>query len=325
MQSLPFDLVTGLGFGAFLLLLLAMPLAFWSVASKARTGSVQLLVAMANLLLTSQLVLRWWESGHFPISNLYESLCFLAWACTLTQLLVERSWPSPIVAAAATPMGLGCIAFASFALPDQLQTSAPLVPALRSSWLVMHVSVIMVSYAALLVGSLLSLAVLVTDRGEALELRSSSIGSGGFRQSVGVGNDGVLQLQSIQLSTTEQLDSLSYRTITVGFLMLTVGIVSGAVWANEAWGSYWSWDPGNLALICWLVAAYLHTRLSRASGGAPCARGRRGSCGDRGLLHRGESAGHRSAQLWLVFWLTRPKIFSSWFERSLTQGSQLRK
>ena len=265
MQSLPFDLVTGLGFGAFLLLLLAMPLAFWSVASKARTGSVQLLVAMANLLLTSQLVLRWWESGHFPISNLYESLCFLAWACTLTQLLVERSWPSPIVAAAATPMGLGCIAFASFALPDQLQTSAPLVPALRSSWLVMHVSVIMVSYAALLVGSLLSLAVLVTDRGEALELRSSSIGSGGFRQSVAVGNDGVLQLQSIQLSTTEQLDSLSYRTITVGFLMLTVGIVSGAVWANEAWGSYWSWDPKETwALICWLVyAAYLHTRLSR--------------------------------------------------------------
>ena len=265
MQSLPFDLVTGLGFGAFLLLLLAMPLAFWSVASKARTGSVQLLVAMANLLLTSQLVMRWWESGHFPISNLYESLCFLAWACTLTQLLVERSWPSPIVAAAATPMGLGCIAFASFALPDQLQTSAPLVPALRSSWLVMHVSVIMVSYAALLVGSLLSLAVLVTDRGEALELRSSSIGSGGFRQSVGVGNDGVLKLQSIQLSTTEQLDSLSYRTITVGFLMLTVGIVSGAVWANEAWGSYWSWDPKETwALICWLVyAAYLHTRLSR--------------------------------------------------------------
>ena len=265
MQSLPFDLVTGLGFGAFLLLLLALPLAFWAISSKARTGIVQLLVALANLLLTAQLVLRWWESGHFPISNLYESLCFLAWACTLTQLLVERSWPSPIVAAAATPMGLGCIAFASFALPDQLQSAAPLVPALRSSWLVMHVSVIMVSYAALLVGSLLSLAVLLTDRGEALELRSSSIGSGGFRQSMRVGSDGVLQLQSIRLSTGEQLDSLSYRTITVGFLMLTVGIVSGAVWANEAWGSYWSWDPKETwALICWLVyAAYLHTRLSR--------------------------------------------------------------
>ena len=265
LPSLPFDLVTGLGFGAFVLLLLALPIAFWSVSAAQRTGVVQLLVAVANLLLTAQLVLRWWESGHFPISNLYESLCFLAWACTLTQLLVERTWPSPIVAAAATPMGLGCIAFASFALPDQLQTSAPLVPALRSSWLVMHVSVIMVSYAALLVGSLLSLAVLFTDRGEALELRSSSIGSGGYRKAVATTEAGVIQLESVQLSTNEQLDSLSYRTITVGFLMLTVGIVSGAVWANEAWGSYWSWDPKETwALICWLVyAAYLHTRLSR--------------------------------------------------------------
>ena len=265
MPSLPFDLVTGLGFGAFVLLLLALQIAFWSVSAAQRTGVVQLLVAVANLLLTAQLVLRWWESGHFPISNLYESLCFLAWACTLTQLLVERTWPSPIVAAAATPMGLGCIAFASFALPDQLQTSAPLVPALRSSWLVMHVSVIMVSYAALLVGSLLSLAVLFTDRGEALELRSSSIGSGGYRKAVATTEAGVIQLESVQLSTNEQLDSLSYRTITVGFLMLTVGIVSGAVWANEAWGSYWSWDPKETwALICWLVyAAYLHTRLSR--------------------------------------------------------------
>ena len=164
-------------------------------------------------------------------------------------------------------MGLGCVAFASFALPDQLQQAAPLVPALRSSWLVMHVSVIMVSYAALLVGSLLSMAVLFTDRGQALELRSSSIGSGGFRQA-SLAADGApvdLSLSSASLSLSEQLDSLSYRTITVGFLLLSVGIVSGAVWANEAWGSWWSWDPKETwALICWLVyAAYLHTRLSR--------------------------------------------------------------
>jgi len=261
----PFELVTWLGFAAFSLLLLAMPLAFWAVSSDSRAGSVRMMVAIANLLLTAQLVLRWWQSGHFPISNLYESLCFLAWACTLTQLLVERSWPYPIVAAAATPMGLGCIAFASFALPDQLQTAAPLVPALRSSWLVMHVSVIMVSYAALLVGSVLSLAVLVTDRDEYLELRSSSIGSGGYRRAISATDGQGLELHSVSLSTTEQLDSLSYRTITAGFLLLTVGIISGAVWANEAWGSYWSWDPKETwALICWLVyAAYLHTRLTR--------------------------------------------------------------
>jgi len=232
--------------------------------------AVRVLVATANLCLTSQLVLRWLDSGHFPISNLYESLCFLAWGCTLTQLLVERSWPSPLVPAAATPMALGCVAFASFALPDRLQSASPLVPALRSSWLVMHVSVIMLSYAALLVGSLLSVAVLFTDRNQQLELRSSSIGSGGFRQA-SLASDGPgamaapLNLSSVNLSLAEQLDSLSYRTITVGFLLLSVGLVSGAVWANEAWGSWWSWDPKETwALICWLVyAAYLHTRLIR--------------------------------------------------------------
>ena len=266
------DPVIALGLTAFALLLLVLPLAFWALSGGHSSKAVRLLVAAANLCLTAQLVLRWWDSGHFPISNLYESLCFLAWACTLTQLIVERNWPSPLVPAAATPMALGCVAFASFALPDRLQEASPLVPALRSSWLVMHVSVIMVSYAALLVGSLLSLAVLFTDRGNSLELRSSSIGSGGYRQAALVtavdgSGSGVapLQLSSVSMPVVEQLDSLSYRTITVGFLLLSVGLVSGAVWANEAWGSWWSWDPKETwALICWLVyAAYLHTRLIR--------------------------------------------------------------
>lgn len=296
MLGLPFsdDPVIALGLLAFALLLLVLPMAFWAVSGGRSLPAVRLLVAAANLSLTAQLVLRWWDSGHFPISNLYESLCFLAWGCTLTQLLVERSWPSPLVPAAATPMALGCVAFASFALPDRLQEASPLVPALRSSWLVMHVSVIMLSYAALLVGSLLSVAVLVTERGHALQLRSSSIGSGAYRQAASTAErrsdpgdqpavaaftaagavatleapvvvQPGLKLSSEVMGLAEQLDSLSYRTITVGFLLLSVGLVSGAVWANEAWGSWWSWDPKETwALICWLVyAAYLHTRLIR--------------------------------------------------------------
>lgn len=260
------DPVMALGLVAFALLLLVLPLSFWALSGSRSSTAVRLLLAAANLCLTAQLLLRWWESGHFPISNLYESLCFLAWGCTFVQLLVERSWPSPLVPAAASPMALGCLAFASFALPDRLQEASPLVPALRSSWLVMHVSVIMLSYAALLVGSLLSVAVLVVDRDQSLELRSSSIGSGGFRQAQ-LASEGPadlsLSMSSFRLS--EQLDSLSYRTITVGFLLLSVGLVSGAVWANEAWGSWWSWDPKETwALICWLVyAAYLHIRLIR--------------------------------------------------------------
>jgi len=276
------DPVIALGLLAFCLLLLVLPLAFWAVSGGRTLPAVRLLVAAANLALAAQLLLRWWDSGHFPISNLYESLCFLAWGCTLTQLLVERSWPSPLVPAAATPMALGCVAFASFALPDRLQEASPLVPALRSSWLVMHVSVIMLSYAALLVGSLLSLAVLLTDRSQALQLRGSSIGSGAYRQAAATTPAPVtamavatlertappapsLRLSSETMGLAEHLDSLSYRTITVGFLLLSVGLVSGAVWANEAWGSWWSWDPKETwALICWLVyAAYLHTRLIR--------------------------------------------------------------
>tara|TARA_Y100001968_G_scaffold289858_1_gene293189 strand:- start:65 stop:583 length:519 start_codon:yes stop_codon:yes gene_type:complete len=133
----------------------------------------------------------------------------------------------------------------------------------------MHVSVIMSSYAALLVGSLLSIAVLFVDRKEPLQLRSSSLGGGGVRKSVALSfltsHAEKVKLRSVSISRLEQLDSLSYRSITVGFLLLTLGLISGAVWANEAWGSWWSWDPKETwALISWLVyAAYLHTRITK--------------------------------------------------------------
>ncbi len=258
-----------LGFIAFFILLLSLPISFWSVAEGRNSSLTRFLIAIANLFLTSQLILRWWQSGHFPISNLYESLCFLTWGCTLTQLFVERAWNSPIVSAVATPISLLTIGFASFVLPENLQSSAPLVPALRSSWLIMHVSVIMSSYAALLIGSILSFAVFLVDGRKELNIRNSSVGSGAFRQSSDLylyeKKDHFNALQPIGFTNAEQLDSLSYRSITVGFLLLTIGLISGAVWANEAWGSWWSWDPKETwALICWLVyAAYLHTRLTR--------------------------------------------------------------
>ncbi|WP_320674487.1 c-type cytochrome biogenesis protein CcsB [Prochlorococcus sp. MIT 1341] len=268
------DPVLLLAFVSFVLLLFALPLAFWSVSGNKNSQFARLLIALANFFLTALLILRWWQSGHFPISNLYESLCFLGWASTLIQLLAERSWPSPLVAAASTPIALISVGFANFALPATLQEASPLVPALRSSWLVMHVSVIMSSYASLLIGSALSMAVIFVDREDSLVLRSSSIGIGGFRK-VNVftrqkDNEKTgLRLSPLEISRVEKLDSLSYRMITVGFLLLTIGLISGAVWANEAWGSWWSWDPKETwALICWFFyAAYLHTRLSRGWSG----------------------------------------------------------
>ena len=263
------DPVLVLGFLSFLLLLVSLPFSFWAAGSNQNSSFVKVCIALANLVLTSQLLLRWFQSGHFPISNLYESLCFLTWAFTFSQLLVERLWASPIIPAVLTPMSLLLIAFASFALPEYLKEASPLVPALRSSWLVMHVSVIMCSYAALILGSLLSAAVLFVDRNDDLQIRNNSFGVGDLRTKPSVidFSDKSLrvELAPIILSNAEQLDSLSYRTITVGFLLLTVGLISGAVWANEAWGSWWSWDPKETwAFICWLVyAAYLHLRLVR--------------------------------------------------------------
>tara|TARA_Y100001968_G_scaffold41189_7_gene31318 strand:+ start:8173 stop:9129 length:957 start_codon:yes stop_codon:yes gene_type:complete len=261
------DPVLFFGLISFVFLLLSLPVVFWAVAGDKSSSLARFFVALANIFLTAQLLLRWWESGHFPISNLYESLCFLTWAITFAFLLVERSFNSPLVGASSIPFALLTLSFASFVLPDQLKVSSPLVPALKSTWLVMHVSVIMCSYAALIVGSLLSAVVLLIDRENEVQIRSNSIGIGGFRANSSVLNEYInkesILIDSIKINKAEQFDSLSYRVITFGFLLLTLGLISGAVWANEAWGSWWSWDPKETwALICWLVyAAYLHVRL----------------------------------------------------------------
>jgi cytochrome c-type biogenesis protein CcsB len=127
-----------------------------------------------------------------------------------------------------------------------------------------------------LIGSIFSIVVLFADRDESFEIRSSSVGSGGFRKSSLIDSSDTamsLNFTPVDFNRIEQLDSLSYRSITVGFLLLTVGLISGAVWANEAWGNWWSWDPKETwALICWLVyAAYLHTRISRGWQGRKSA------------------------------------------------------
>ncbi len=267
LESYLSDPVIGLGLASFFLILLSLPITFWNISNKASSPISRFIIILANLVLAAQLLVRWWQSGHFPISNLYESLCFLTWGFTLTQLLIERVIPSAFVQATLTPISLISIAFASFALPEELKVSSPLVPALRSSWLVMHVSVIMCSYAALILGSLLSFAVLISTKGKELQLRGSSMGLGDFREK-GYKENLIVKIEELTpvvFSSSEAIDNLSYRTISFGFLLLTFGLISGAVWANEAWGSWWSWDPKETwAFISWLIyAAYLHTRLSR--------------------------------------------------------------
>ena len=217
---------------------------------------------VANFLLAIQLLSRWIISSHFPVSNLYESLCFLSWGLTLGQLLLDKEYSSPILPAISNPSVLMTLGFACFVLPEELRLSSSLVPALRSSWLIMHVTVVMMSYAALIIGSLLSATVLVIENNQPLQIRSNSLGVGGYRLS---SSNPINFLEPINFSASERLDTLSYRSILLGFLLLTLGLISGAVWANEAWGTWWSWDPKETwALISWLFyAAYLHMRISR--------------------------------------------------------------
>ena len=209
---------------------------------------------VVNLLLASVLFIRWITAGHFPLSNLYESLIFLAWAFTSMHLVCASFIQLPFLAAITAPTTLLTFTFATFSLPKEMQKASALVPALQSNWLMMHVSIMILSYAALLFGSLFALVFLLvpnTLKFQAAETVSSDLPG---------------QVTSSHLSKLGQtLDNCSYRILGFGFPLLTMGILSGAVWANEAWGSYWSWDPKETwALITWLVfAIYLHARLTR--------------------------------------------------------------
>ncbi|MBF2000151.1 MAG: c-type cytochrome biogenesis protein CcsB [Synechococcales cyanobacterium M58_A2018_015] len=256
-------------------------------------------MAIANLGIAALLGARWLDAGYFPLSNLYESLFFIAWGITAMHFLAEQMSQSRLVGAVTAPVAMAITAFATLTLPAQMQQSEPLVPALKSNWLMMHVSVMLLSYAALMVGSLLAVAFLVVTRGQNVELKGSSVGTGAYRDAryrlqrsnsaeaipalneplasesggttavlpavTSLTTKATLPLSPQRLTLAETLDNISYRIIGLGFPLLTIGIIAGAVWANEAWGSYWSWDPKETwALITWLVfAAYLHARITR--------------------------------------------------------------
>lgn len=258
------------------------------------------------IFLTSHLLFRWFDSGHFPLSNLYESLLFLAWCLIFLQIYLENFIKTLFLGVFTSPALLCLIAFTDLSLPDELQKSEPLVPALQSNWLVMHVTVMIASYAALLLGCLLSIVYLIfsqvfkSEKEKNLLLAESQTNETSYivtkkplhltqvstfyesshdsfsektfikkpsspenNEEKSTGATAVLYEKIENASFFTMLDNLSYRTIGIGFCFLTLGILSGAIWANETWGNYWSWDPKETwAFITWLTfATYLHSRL----------------------------------------------------------------
>jgi cytochrome c-type biogenesis protein CcsB len=196
-------------------------------------------IAFIGLILhTLALILRTVESGHAPFTNMYESLSFLAWSSILAYIIIEAKFKIRKAGAYLILIVIALMALASS--PLMPKEAAPLVPALQSYWLWLHVSVTLLGEAFFAVAFITSIMYLVADSREKMgETKKSGIPS-------------------------EKLDSISYRCIAIGFPLFSLGgLVFGMIWAYYAWGRYWSWDPKEVwSLITWFVfALYLHTRI----------------------------------------------------------------
>jgi ABC-type transport system involved in cytochrome c biogenesis permease subunit len=192
----------------------------------ARTGSM---LAWAGLAVhTAALIVRTIESGHAPFTNMYESLSFLSWASVLAFVIIDFKFKIPRIGPYLMLIVVGLVALASSPLMPKAAT--PLVPALQSYWLWLHVSVTLLGEAFFAVAFIAS----------------------------------IMYLAAGDPAKKERMDSVSYRCVAVGFPLFTLGgLVFGMVWAYKAWGTFWSWDPKEVwSLITWLVfALYLHTRI----------------------------------------------------------------
>nr|AYO28300.1 cytochrome c biogenesis protein [Synura sphagnicola]AYO28318.1 cytochrome c biogenesis protein [Synura sphagnicola] len=229
----------------------------------------QLLVLLSNFLFTLTLFIRWKNENYFPLSNLYESLIFLSWAISSIHLFLEIQTKSRLIGALSTPLLFFLSGFSSLTLPTEMQKALPLVPSLQSNWLMMHVTMMMISYATLILGSLLSLLYLMF-----LFFKKKKTEKVIGDPSNSLILETIKEEQNLsKLALLQTVDIWSYRIIGLGFPFLTIGIISGAVWANEAWGAYWSWDPKETwALITWLIfAIYLHSRLLKGWQGEKAA------------------------------------------------------
>jgi cytochrome c-type biogenesis protein CcsB len=195
---------------------------------------------------TAGFLLRWMESywlgfGRAPLSNLYESLIFFAWTIALIYLFIEWRYRNRVIGAFSAPLAFLTMAYASLSpnISDRIQ---PLIPALKSNWLIAHVITCFLGYGAFAVAFGISIMYLFKSRTD--EEAGGLIG---------------------RFPPTAVLDELTHQLVMFGFLFLSAGIITGAVWANSAWGRYWGWDPKETwSLVTWFVyATLLHARMMR--------------------------------------------------------------
>jgi cytochrome c-type biogenesis protein CcsB len=191
---------------------------------------------------------RYLDAGHTPITNLHESLSFFSLSVVGIFILCERRYRVFILGSFVTPLALLILA-TSAAFSSVIP---PLNPALKSKWLLLHTSMAFLGYAAFAVSFGVSIMYLIQSH----FLKTRRLGT-------------MFQ----KLPPLDLLDEISYRCLTFGFPLLTFAIISGAIWAETAWGTYWSWDPKETwSLITWFIyAALLHGRLTTGWRGRKAA------------------------------------------------------
>ena len=204
------------------------------------------IVQLAGLVLhTCAVIARGIGAGRLPLTNQYEFASAFSWGLNLVSLLFIYRFKFPVLGAFASPVTFLIIGYAAM----QSKEVHELMPALKSYWLGFHVSSAIISYGAFGVSFVLSIIFLMRDQ----------IKSRGFLDE--------------HIPSREKLDLISYRSVALGLLFLTITIISGAIWADRAWGSYWSWDPKETwSLITWIIyAVYLHLRIRKGWDGRAAA------------------------------------------------------
>ncbi len=188
---------------------------------------------------TLSVAFRWVAAGHPPLVNLHESLSFFAWATVGAYLAFQWKLRVKALGAFVTPVAT-VIMTASSMQPSHIM---PLSPALKSIWLPIHATICLVADAVFLLAFCLAVMYLLQER----QIKAKKLGAV-FKR----------------LPSLQTLDAMSNLCLKIGFPLLTLGIVTGSIWAEQAWGSYWSWDPKETwSLITWFVyAALLHQRLA---------------------------------------------------------------
>ena len=232
----------------------AMVLFFLYLAARNNTlGLIATLTSIGGFIAhTAALGLRWYESyqvlgeyGRAPLTNLYESVVFFSWSIVLVYLLLDWKYKQRSVGAFVMPFALFSMVGAQMWLNADID---PLVPALQSNWLTYHVITCFLGYAGFAVACGVSIMYLMKIGKEEKHQGEKPMG-------------GLLGF----FPSTRILDDINYRAIMIGFPLMTLGIVTGAAWANYAWGTYWSWDPKETwSLIVWFIyAAFIHARFTR--------------------------------------------------------------